>query len=214
MKKLLTILLTCVLLISLGSCTSKTPYIGENGNWWIGDEDLGVAAQGPQGEQGIQGDKGDKGDQGEQGPQGEQGIQGEKGDKGDQGEQGPQGESSKVLYDGTEGLEFFLLPNDTYLVGVGSASYMDKIIIPSHYNGKTVSTLSLCSARTRFDSCPNLEAIIIPKTITSIDDYSFVNCNKLVEIFYEGSMEEWAVLDKYDFASIYTIHYDYTPESN
>lgn len=23
-----------------------TPYIGENGNWWIGDEDTGVAAEG------------------------------------------------------------------------------------------------------------------------------------------------------------------------
>ena len=71
MKKILTVLLACVLLFSLASCASKTPYIGENGNWWIGDEDLGVAAQGPQGEQGIQGEKGDKGDQGEQGPQGE-----------------------------------------------------------------------------------------------------------------------------------------------
>ena len=172
MKKLLAVLLTFVLLLSLASCASKTPYIGENGNWWIGDEDLGVAAQ------------------------------------------GPKGESSKVLYDGTEGLNFFLLPNDTYLVGVGSASYMDKIIIPSHYNGKIVSTLRFCNAELTCNSCPNLVAITIPKTITSIDKNSFVNCNKLVDIFYEGSMEEWAVLDKYDFASIYTIHYDYTPESN
>ena len=26
------------------------PYIGENGNWWVGDEDTGVRAQGPKGE--------------------------------------------------------------------------------------------------------------------------------------------------------------------
>ena len=29
-----------------------TPSIGENGNWWIGDKDTGVAAQGPKGEDG------------------------------------------------------------------------------------------------------------------------------------------------------------------
>ena len=29
-----------------------TPHIGENGNWWIGDTDIGVRAQGPQGEPG------------------------------------------------------------------------------------------------------------------------------------------------------------------
>ena len=56
MKKLLIVLLICMLLLSLASCASETPYIGENGNWWIGDEDLGVAAQGPQGDQGPQGE--------------------------------------------------------------------------------------------------------------------------------------------------------------
>lgn len=39
----------------------QTPYIGPNGNWWIGKTDLGVSAQGikgPQGEQGIPGTNG------------------------------------------------------------------------------------------------------------------------------------------------------------
>ncbi|MDR2889706.1 MAG: hypothetical protein LBV33_07700 [Lachnospiraceae bacterium] len=44
------------------------PSIGENGNWFIGDEDTGINAKGevgptgPQGMQGIPGEKGDKGD--------------------------------------------------------------------------------------------------------------------------------------------------------
>lgn len=29
-----------------------TPYIGENGNWWIGNEDTGISAKGIKGEQG------------------------------------------------------------------------------------------------------------------------------------------------------------------
>ena len=76
----------------------NTPYIGDNGHWWIGDQDTGIPATGAQGEQGEKGDKGKTGAQGPQGDKGEtgaQGPQGEKGDKGDKGEtgaQGPQGE--------------------------------------------------------------------------------------------------------------------------
>lgn len=78
MKKLL-ISLVLLLSIVLTSCSSVNLYIGENGNWWNGDEDLGITAQGPQGEQGPQGIPGEKGDQGPQG------IPGEKGDSGNDG---------------------------------------------------------------------------------------------------------------------------------
>ena len=44
-----------------------TPFIGNNGNWWIGGLDTGVKAAGPQGPQGPQGPKGEKGEQGIQG---------------------------------------------------------------------------------------------------------------------------------------------------
>ena len=54
----------------------NTPFIGENGNWWIGTTDTGVKAAGVDGEKG---DKGDKGDPGENG---------DKGDKGDAGQDG------------------------------------------------------------------------------------------------------------------------------
>lgn len=54
----------------------KTPFIGENGNWWIGDTDTGVQAQG---------EKGDPGEPGSQGPAGPQGEKGEKGEKGSDG---------------------------------------------------------------------------------------------------------------------------------
>lgn len=68
----------------------KTPYIGENGNWYYYDPeklnwvDSGIKAEGPQG---------DKGEVGEQGPQGE------KGDKGDTGETGLKGESGINIAD-------------------------------------------------------------------------------------------------------------------
>ena len=58
----------------------KTPFIGENGNWWIGETDTGVKAAG------VDGEKGDKGDPGE------------KGDKGDKGDPGQNGGSSGYFY--------------------------------------------------------------------------------------------------------------------
>ena len=57
----------------------NTPFIGENGNWWIGETDTGVKAAGTDGVDGTDGEKGDKGDKGDPG---------EKGDKGDAGQDG------------------------------------------------------------------------------------------------------------------------------
>ena len=76
----------------------NTPFIGENGNWWIGTTDTGVKAAGIDGEKGDKGDigekgeKGDKGDIGEKGDKGDKGDIGEKGDKGDKGDIGEKGE--------------------------------------------------------------------------------------------------------------------------
>ena len=63
MKKFLSIILVIVsLLVLLAACSGNgsadAPYIGENGNWWVGDTDTGVSAQGPRGEQGAQGEAG------------------------------------------------------------------------------------------------------------------------------------------------------------
>ena len=54
----------------------KTPYIGANGNWWIGETDTGMQAQGNKGDTGAQGEKGDKGDTGAAGRDGKDGADG------------------------------------------------------------------------------------------------------------------------------------------
>lgn len=51
----------------------KTPFIGENGNWWIGETDTGVKAVGIDGEKGDKGDKGDPGEKGDKGDAGQNG---------------------------------------------------------------------------------------------------------------------------------------------
>ena len=54
----------------------KTPFIGENGNWWIGEIDTAVKAAGIDGTDGVDGDKGEKGDPGEKGDKGDPGQNG------------------------------------------------------------------------------------------------------------------------------------------
>jgi len=116
-----------------------TPFIGDNGNWWIGTTDTGVKAAGPQGEQGLKGDKGDKGDTGAQGASGksayeiaieknlitnavteEQWLASLKGEKGSQGEQGV-GIQNITLNNGTMTIT---LTDDTQFQfeNIGSAS--------------------------------------------------------------------------------------------
>ena len=47
--------------------SGASPYIGENGNWFVGELDMGVQAQGAQGAQGEQGPKGEQGSKGDTG---------------------------------------------------------------------------------------------------------------------------------------------------
>ena len=51
-----------------------TPYIGENGNWFIGTTDTGVKAAGEKGEKGETGAQGEKGETGAQGEKGADGL--------------------------------------------------------------------------------------------------------------------------------------------
>ena len=59
--------------------SGASPYIGENGNWFVGELDTGVQAQGAQGPKGEQGPQGDTG---AIGPQGDTGAIGPQGDTG------------------------------------------------------------------------------------------------------------------------------------
>ena len=92
--------------------SGASPYIGENGNWFVGELDTGVqaqGAQGPKGEQGPQGAQGPKGEQGPrgvQGPKGEQGPQGGTGATGAKGEQGPKGDTGACAYNLLDNSDF------------------------------------------------------------------------------------------------------------
>ena len=69
------------------------PYIGENGNWWLGDVDTGVQAsvKGDTGESGADGKDGVKGDTGTAGTNGKDGAKGDTGTSGTDGKNGADG---------------------------------------------------------------------------------------------------------------------------
>ena len=94
----------------------RSPYVGENGNWYEWDADTasytdtGVSAQGPAGpagpagSTGPQGPQGEKGDTGDAGPQGPQGPKGDTGDTGPAGPAGPTGETGETGPQGPAGV--------------------------------------------------------------------------------------------------------------
>ena len=105
--------------------SGASPYIGENGNWFVGELDTGVqaqGAQGPKGEQGPQGAQGPKGEQGPQGAQGPKGEQGPQGVQGPKGEQGPQGDTGATGAKGDTGACVYnLLDNSDFTHPIAQA---------------------------------------------------------------------------------------------
>ena len=86
--------------------SGASPYIGENGNWFVGELDTGVQAQGAQGPKGEQGPQGAQGPKGEQGPQGVQGPKGEQGLQGDTGATGAKGDTGACVYNLLDNSDF------------------------------------------------------------------------------------------------------------
>ena len=86
--------------------SGASPYIGENGNWFVGELDTGVQAQGAQGPKGEQGPQGAQGPKGEQGPQGVQGPKGEQGPQGDTGATGAKGDTGVCVYNLLDNSDF------------------------------------------------------------------------------------------------------------
>ncbi|MBQ9085097.1 MAG: leucine-rich repeat domain-containing protein [Clostridia bacterium] len=80
-------------------------------------------------------------------------------------------------------LDFYPLPDGTYGVKMGKTQYLDKVEIPSTYNGKPVTKILMEG----FSKSQATE-IIIPNTINEIDDYAFVNCINLTSITIPDSV--------------------------
>ena len=79
---------------------------------------------------------------------------------------------------GTEGLEYYPLPDGTYGVMAGKTQYLTEIKIASTYNGKPVTQI-LPEA---FKNATNLTSLTIPDSVTSIGKDAFDGCSKLSSV--------------------------------
>lgn len=149
---------------------------------------------------GSQGEKGEQGDVGPAGPQGEKGDTGRgilkteiidgwlyityTDDPKNPVKIGKVGEGES---EGTEGLDYYLLPDGTYAVSGGTAKYMTEIVIPATHNGKAVTVIM----GQAFCSFPNLTKLEIPVSVTFIGGYAFSGCNVLKNLTFCGTKENW-----------------------
>ena len=63
------------------------------------------------------------------------------------------------------------------VTGIGTCSDTD-IVVPSTYNGKTVTSIGYDA----FECCASLTSITVPNSVTSIGNFAFYNCYRLTSI--------------------------------
>ena len=92
-------------------------------------------------------------------------------------------------YEGSEGLEFKLLNDDTYeVVSIGTCTTTD-IVIPSILNNKLVTSIG----KDAFYNT-NITSIKIPSTIKTMKGQCF-ETNSLTKVYYEGTIEDWCNIE-------------------
>ena len=86
--------------------------------------------------------------------------------------------------EGTDGLEYYLLPDDTYGVMAGTTAYLAHVEIPATHNGKPVTQILPYA----FLNASNLTSIVIPDSVTSIGEGAFSGCSSLTDIAIPDSV--------------------------
>lgn len=158
------------------------PYVGANGNWWIGDKDTLAKAEGKDGTNGTDGKNGTNGADGN-------GIIEMKITDGSLFVRYTKAPSSWVnigAFDSSYeySLKFYPLADGTLAVGAGDLMYSDSITVPRERDGKTVSAIVPYG----FAGAFNLTYIEIPDTITKIGESAFSGVASLSEIIIPKSV--------------------------
>lgn len=143
------------------------PYVGANGNWWIGDKDTLVKAEGKDGTDGTDGN----------------GIIEMKITDGSLFVRYTKAPSSWVnigAFDSSYeySLKFYPLADGTLAVGAGDLLYCDRVTVPRERDGKTVSAIVPYG----FAGALNLTYIGLPDTVSEIGESAFSGASSLSEI--------------------------------
>jgi len=96
------------------------------------------------------------------------------------------------------------LNNPLRIVIFGITSVDEIVEIPSHINGKTVTTLG----GGLFDSSQNVKTLYLPDTIDFINADTFLKTTKITDIYYQGTKEQWDEITYSDKLPEIEIHYN------
>lgn len=77
----------------------------------------------------------------------------------------------------------------------GSVNYNAGIGESAFYGCSSLTDIKLSNVTSigqyAFSGCVNLETLILPVTVTEINSKIIMNCPKITEIYYEGTIEQW-----------------------
>ena len=116
-----------------------TPFIGENGNWWIGETDTGVCATGKDGRDGVDGKDGRDGIDGRDGVDGKDGAAGIPGENGAPGNNGNDGVPGRHVtsFEINDSGELVVLYSDNATQNLG------KIVPEDGKDGSTIASAEI-----------------------------------------------------------------------
>ena len=81
------------------------------------------------------------------------------------------------------------------------------VVIPDTYEGLPVTSIGNWA----FEGCTSLTSVTIPDSVTSIEDYAFNRCHKLIEVYNKSSLEITAGSTANGYVGYYAKHI-YTEE--
>ena len=154
-----------------------SPFIGSNGNWWIGNTDTGTKARGEQGVAGAPGKDGSD-------------YVLTDTDKIEIAEQTASlidiSNLDNLLTNGSIGLKYALYDDHAELIGLGECT--DTLVeIASMVQGLYVTAIG----DNAFDGGEHITEVVIPRKITSIGNSAFSGCTKLYAIYYGSLENDW-----------------------
>lgn len=97
----------------------------------------------------------------------------------------------EFFYKSTKSIDGFIIPNN--IVDIRERAFYEtdltEIIIPEGV--QSIYTFA-------FARCKNLLFVTIPHSIEFIDRATFISCESLAEVRYNGTIEEWNKIDRHD----------------
>ena len=112
----------------------------------------------------------------------------------------------EITNENPQGLDLYLKDDGTYVVSIGKAKYLSKIVIPSTYCGKAVTEIAPYgfSGNSTNEALP-LKEIVIPDSVTSIGSSAFKNCSSLTSVVIPDSVTSIGEAAFYDCNSLTSV---------